>query len=121
MNRQYGITGLLYWTTFTYVSAPWHSPAISHWNICCNGGGYLLYPGLPCGMEGPVHSMRLKVVRDSMEDYEYFVLLEQRGGADALRPCIDRIAPNWWDIEYDPDVLLEERRKIAEAIVAARR
>ncbi len=117
INRQYGITGLLYWSTVTRVIEPWFNPAFAHPRHY-NGGGYLFYPGVPCGISGPIASMRLKNLRDGMEDYEYFALLEQRGGAEAVRKVVDRIAPTWWEYTRDPQTLLDARRELAEAIVA---
>jgi hypothetical protein len=101
INRQYGITGLLYWSTVTRVIDPWFNPAFAHPRHF-NGGGYLFYPGVPCGIDGPIASMRLKNLRDGMEDYEYFALLEQRGGAEAVQSIVDRIAPTWWEYTRDP-------------------
>ncbi len=116
INRQYGITGLLYWSTITRVIEPWMNPAFAHPRHF-NGGGYLFYPGKPCGIAGPVASMRLKNLRDGMEDYEYLALLEKRGGADAVKKIVDRIAPNWWEYSRDPKALLDARRELAEGIV----
>jgi hypothetical protein len=117
INRQYGITGLLYWSTVTRVIEPWFNPAFAHPRHY-NGGGYLFYPGVPCGIDGPIVSMRLKNLRDGMEDYEYFVLLEQRGGAQAVQRIVDRIAPSWWDYTREPQALLDARRELAQAILA---
>jgi hypothetical protein len=118
VNRQYGITGLLYWSTVTAVIDPWFNPAFAHPRHF-NGGGHLFYPGVPCGIDGPVASIRLKNLRDGMEDYEYFALLEKHGGKDAVQKMVDRIAPNWWDYTRDPQTLQAARRELAEAIVKA--
>jgi len=115
INRQYGITGLLYWSTVTTVIEPWFNPAFAHPRHF-NGGGYLFYPGVPCGIDGPIASMRLKNIRDGMEDYEYFALLEKAGGGEAVKKAVDRIAPNWWDYCRDPQALLEVRRELAHQI-----
>ncbi|MFA7172271.1 MAG: glycoside hydrolase domain-containing protein [Kiritimatiellia bacterium] len=117
INRQYGITGLLYWSTITKVIEPWCNPAFAHPKHF-NGGGYLFYPGVPCGIQGPVASMRLKNIRDGLEDYEYFALLEQRAGAAAVRKIVDRIAPTWWGYTRDPKAILDARRELAAAILA---
>lgn len=115
INRQYGITGLLYWSTVTTVIEPWCNPAFAHPRHY-NGGGYLFYPGTPCGIAGPVPSMRLKNLRDGMEDYEYFALLDGRGRADAAQAIVDRVAPNWHDYARDPATVLEARRELARRI-----
>ncbi len=117
INRQYGITGLLYWSTVTRMIEPWCNPAFAHPRHF-NGGGYLFYPGVPCGIQGPVASMRLKNIRDSMEDYEYFALLEQRAGAAAVQKIVNRITPTWWGYTRDPKTLLDARRELAAAILA---
>jgi hypothetical protein len=119
INRQYGITGLLYWSTVTTVIDPWFNPAFAHPRHY-NGGGFLFYPGAPCGIDGPVASMRIKNLRDGMEDYEYFVLLEKRAGPQAVQKIVDRIAPNWWDYCRDPDAILAARREMAQQITASR-
>jgi hypothetical protein len=117
INRQYGITGLLYWSTVTTVIDPWFNPAFAHPRHY-NGGGYLFYPGVPCGIAGPIASMRLKNLRDGMEDYEYFALLEKRGSPAAAQEVVDRIAPNWWEYSRDPEAILAARRALAKAIVS---
>ncbi len=118
INHQYGITGLLYWSTVTTVIDPWFNPAFSHPRHY-NGGGFLLYPGTPCGIDGPVASMRLKNLRDGLEDYEYLVLLEERVGVEAARAAVDQIAPNWRGFSRDPEEILAVRREIARQIEAA--
>lgn len=119
INRQYGITGLLYWSTVTGVIEPWFNPAFAHPRHF-NGGGYLFYPGAPCGMAGPVASMRLKNLRDGMEDYEYFTLLEKWAGADAVKKIVDEIAPNWWEYAREPQAILKARAALATAIEHAK-
>jgi len=108
----------LYWSTVTRVLDPWNNPAFAHPGHY-NGGGYLFYPGVPCGIDGPVASMRLKNLRDGMEDYEYFAILAARSGDEAVKPVVDRVAPNWWEYVRDPQTLLAARRELAEQIQRA--
>jgi len=118
INRQYGITGLLYWTTITTVLDAWNNPAFAHPGHY-NGGGYLFYPGVPCGIAGPVSCIRLKNLRDGMEDYEYFVLAEKAAGNEAVQTIVDKVAPDWWSYTKDTARLLAARQKLAELIVRA--
>lgn len=120
INWRYGITGLLYWSTVTTVMDPWENPAFAHPRHY-NGGGYLFYPGLPCGIDGPVASMRIKNLRDAMEDYEYFALLGQLAGKEAVDRVVAQVAPNWWDYSRDGQRLLATRRTLAQRIVQAAR
>jgi glycosyl hydrolase family 123 len=118
LNRRYGITGLLYWSTVYWGSPdrnPWDDPGF---RIRWNGDGFLFYPGDDAGIEGPVASMRLKNLRDGMEDYEYFVLLEARGGKDLVDRTVREAVPTWGSWDQDPYRLLELRRQLAEAILA---
>ena len=86
---KYGAEGFLYWGTTHWslnMSTPERWPQVPWipWNSQPghNGCGYLIYPG-PDAM--PLPSIRLAVVRDGIEDYEYFWLLndlsEQKSGA----------------------------------------
>jgi len=118
INYQYHITGLLYWSTATRVIDPWWNPAFSHPGHY-NGGGYLFYSGVPCGMDGPIASMRIKNLRDGMEDYEYFAILEKLAGEKAVKKIVDTIAPNWWDFSKDPGEFLAAREKLAVQILRA--
>jgi len=42
------------------------------------GGEFLFFPGVPSRINGPISNMRVKNLRDGMEDYEYLALLEKR-------------------------------------------
>jgi len=83
-------TGLLYWSTTWYnsITAPASGePAFpdvpmdmrqqelftNNW-VSVNGDGLLIYPGKETT---PLPSIRLEVIRDGVEDYEYITLLEQ--------------------------------------------
>jgi len=116
INYQYDITGLLYWSTVTTVIEPWYNPAFAHPRHY-NGGGFLFYPGVPCGIEGPVISMRMKNLRDGMEDYEYFSILERFTDKKTVKKIINTIAPNWWNFSKDPNDFLATREKIAQQIL----
>lgn len=123
MNYQYKINGLLYWsavtitTTVPGVMDPWLLPAFSESVEQFNGGGYLLYPGIPCGIEGPVSCIRLKALRDSMEDYEYFAILEKLAGRESVTKIVTSVAPEWWATTEDPKVIYSAREKIANEIL----
>ena len=118
INWQYNITGYLYWSTTSTVIDPWWNPAFRN---RFNGDGYLFYPGKPCGIDGPVSSMRMKNLRDGMEDYDYFSILKDLGGKEAIDEIVNTIAPNWWDFSRDPEKYVSAREKLAEAILNAKR
>ena len=86
MNLLYGVTGVLYWETTSWGSVdnnPWEKTETFP---AGNGDGSLLYPGFEVGYNGPVASIRLKMLREGMEDYELLHIL-----GEALRTAAGRI------------------------------
>ncbi len=117
LNRRYGVTGLLYWTTVCWSSPqrnPWDSPGF---RVNFNGEGMLFYPGEDAGVEGPITTIRLKNLRDGMEDYEYFTLLEKRKGKEAVDEIVRAAVPTWGTWDQDPYHLLKLRERLAQAII----
>jgi Domain of unknown function (DUF4091) len=80
---KYKITGMLYWGELSYwkeVVDPWIDvPHYSSGDRNYNGDGSLIYPAHPVGYEGFVSSVRLKGIRDAVNDYEYLTILNNNG------------------------------------------
>ncbi len=72
MCWKYKINGLLYWCVNYWKTNPYQDPNNTQWGQ--NGNGSLFYPG----PDGPVASIRLELLRDGMEDYDYLALLNQQ-------------------------------------------
>ena len=73
------IEGLLYWETAWWnpanVKDPWTDMAtVKEINRNLRGDGSLFYPGKQVGVDGPVSSQRLEMVRDGLEDFDYLTL-----------------------------------------------
>jgi len=117
MNYQYGIKGILYWSLTTTVMDTWYHPAFSHFGTHFNGGGYFIYPGVPCGIVGPISSIRLKNLRESMEDYEYLNLYEKLAGREAVLKIVSKVAPNWWETTDNPNDIFAAREMLASEIL----
>jgi Domain of unknown function (DUF4091) len=85
-----------------------------------NGDGTLFYPGRPRTIGGttdiPVESLRLKLIRDGLEDYEYLVLLSKYAGDDFARGYVDRLVTNVYTYAREPEELYKIRREIAERL-----
>ena len=88
MMKQYNITGHEYWYTTLYywMENGWDNKMTGPLQDCyqtanryapTNGDGFIFYPGSYYGIKGPLASVRLEVLRDSMEDYEIFYVMEQ--------------------------------------------
>src|SRR5262249_7879718 len=76
-----------------------------------NGDGTLFYPG----RDGPIASIRLALLRDAEEDYEYPELLPPRDPARA-EAIAARIARTPCDWNADPRALLLARHALAVEI-----
>lgn len=117
INWRYGIRGLLYWTTVYWKETdnPWVNP-ISY-DGAYNGEGILFYPGTAVGYDGPVPSIRLKAIRDGMEDYEYLKLLADNGDKAFADTVARRIAGSWSEWKRDPSRVLQAREELAVRIL----
>ena len=108
------------WTEVLTTGPLTNSDGRSHGNY--NGDGVLFYPG----PDGPVPSIRLKCVRDGLEDYEYLWLL-RRGIAEV--EAGRRSAPTHWlararvalDVDASVVTSLAEYSSDAEQVLGARR
>ncbi len=95
----------------------WHISAIAEARAeYFNGGGLLFYPGKDAGFDGPVSSIRLKNIREGLEDYEYFAILEKKGEEEFVREMVNAVCPEWWDFTKDPETLLKVREQLARKI-----
>jgi hypothetical protein len=129
MAWRYRMTGLLYWGGMSYwdgVEDPWtdgrtygRKPGETEGPIY-NGEGTIVYPARPVGYDGIVSSLRLKALRDSIEDYEYLAILERKG----LRAEAEKIVLPLTDsfFHWDPSrrKYQEARAKLAAMIVGTR-
>ena len=141
-----GATGLLYycvcsWGGLTkaytgkqcFPDVPIHLK--DHWTLKrlgVNGDGLLVYPGRD--MMEPIPSIRLEVVRDGIEDYEYLALLGRlvekakalpagRRPPDATLKEAEQlcrtpevISRSMTDYTSDAETIFEQSRKIADTI-----
>jgi len=125
MCWKYRLSGLLYWCVNFWTTNPWENPMNTKWSQ--NGNGSLFYPG----PEGPVPSIRLEVLRDGMEDYEYLAMLQRlidraraQGGvsgqllaeAEALATVSDDLAASMRQYTRDASVVLTRRLLIGQMI-----
>lgn len=116
ISWRYGMTGLLYWTTVYWEKAGdvWTN-ALTYAGSY-NGEGSLFYPGTDAGFAGPVVSMRMKQIREGLEDYEYFVLLVKCGEKAFTDECVRRLAGSWTKWDENPAHLYKMREQIAERL-----
>ncbi|HYD40491.1 MAG TPA: glycoside hydrolase domain-containing protein [Anaeromyxobacter sp.] len=111
--------GELYWeTTMAYSHDAWSN----QWDFSGNGDGTLFYPGTPSRIGGqthiPVASIRLKMIREGMEDYEYLKLLADAGDREGAAQIARDLFPNAYSTDVDPARLMEARAELAKRILA---
>lgn len=145
------VEGCLIWTTNWWTVGslfgakyqnPWEDPmsytagskpgAVRYWG---NGDGRFLYPPNRKAwkdqqtqyIEGPVDSYRWELLRDGIEDYEYFWLLREaiarnprsekaRRAARLLQVPESIIGDNATEYSHQPLPILEHRRRVAQAL-----
>jgi len=66
-----------------------------------------------------VPSLRLKALRDGIQDYEYLNILERLGLAEEARKIVLPLASSWFKWNQDPVAYEKARVKLAEMIVLA--
>jgi glycosyl hydrolase family 123 len=118
LSFRYHLTGELYYETVEAFRAdPW----TSQWAFGGNGDGTLFYPGTTARIGGshpvPVASIRLKMIREGMEDYEYLKLLSDLGGEADAQAIAANLFPHAYDTAKSADDLFAARAQLAALIV----
>ena len=141
LSWKFGFQGLEWWETAYFETIargskdPWVYPiAFPGFNQPINGDGRFFYPGTPDRIGGPhtpISSLRMKAVREAIEDYEYMHMLTSLGGPDAEQKFAPRLHTlkqgeadkmkdampmgkgpwHWW--EGDADAFMQLRQEIA--------
>ena len=87
-----------------------------------NGDGTLFYPGTPAKIGGTTHvplaSLRIKMIREGMEDYEYFKALADAGDAAMADAEAAALSPKAYQNMTDPAQIDAARHRMALRIEA---
>ena len=124
---RFRIRGLLYWGGMSFwrqVEDPWTDPKTldrrkQNPKLLYNGEGSIVYPGRAVGYDGIASSLRLKALRDCVEDYEYMAILERQGLGQKAQEIVLPLAGTWFTWEKDPAAYEAARARLAELIVKA--
>jgi hypothetical protein len=113
-----GLEGELYYDMLqTWLGDPWSEVRA----FAGNGDGTLLYPGRPEALGGthpfPVESIRLKIIRDALEDAELVVIARAAGEGRLADRLVARLVPTARGWERRPEPWLAARRILGDAIV----
>ncbi len=117
-----GAKGILYYRADGWTA----SNTIGSWNnvntTACGGGlgrpgdGIFLYPPAPIASTESAPGIRLKAIRDGIQDYEYAQLLKSQGQDSFLSMVLKPVATSWRDWNHNPDVLETARQKLGRQL-----
>jgi len=112
MTWKYGLQGFLYYDTVYAYSAGGNAWA-NLYEFGDNGDGTLFYPGKPSVIGGttdiPCFSIRLMLIRQSLQDYEYMRLLKLYGHVALANKAVNAVVQSSDDFAHNPAILLKER------------
>ena len=114
-----GLSGELYYDMLQrWTADPWADVRA----FAGNGDGTLLYPGLPAALGGsrpfPVESIRLKVIREGLEDLELLRLASASGLEAEAQAAAARLVPTARGFERRPGPWLSARDTLGDALEA---
>jgi hypothetical protein len=122
LNWTQGATGILY-----YRSDGWTAGnTIGSWNnvdtTACGGGlgrpgdGIFLYPPGPIASTESAPGIRLKAIRDGIQDYEYAQILNNLGQVAFVNSTIQPIATSWSNWSHDTNALEGARLQLGQKL-----
>ena len=122
LNWTQGATGILYYRADGWTSGN----AIGSWNnvdtTACGGGlgrpgdGIFLYPPAPIASSESAPGIRLKAIRDGIQDYEYAQILKNLGQVPFVNSIIVPIATSWTNWSHDPTALENARLQLGQQL-----
>jgi len=115
----HGLTGIHYWSAFAWPDDvdPWRDAGtFLTQGATFNGDGLLIYPPRSLAdSKTPCSSIRLKWIRDGMEDYDHLEILKKSDPATAAK-ILSSVARGFGDWEVSPSKLVEARCAISNAL-----
>ena len=121
MDFTYQVTAELYYDTTYAMSHRRTTRGRSQYEFGNNGDGSIWYPGKPSVIGGthdiPIESIRMKMLREGMQDYEYLNLLVTLGQtARSCRAELAKVVTNAGSFVSDPAILEQVRGQMADEI-----
>lgn len=122
LNFAQGATGLLYYRADGWTAGN----AIGSWNnvdtTACGGGlgrpgdGIFLYPPAPIASTESAPGIRLKAIRDGIQDFEYAQMLKNLGQLGVVDSTLLPIATSWSNWSHDPSALQNARTALGQLL-----
>ena len=111
-----GLSGVLYWRVDLWSADPWTDVGYHEGGGVWPGEALLVYPGKDVGTTAPAPSMRLKWLRDGVDDFEYVAALRAAGKGDWALSRTKTVAPDWRSWTRDTAALEAVRRELGDAL-----
>ena len=112
-----GLTGVLYWQADRWTEDPWQQVYVyEQGKRNFPGDGTMIYPGKEVGIAGVVPSMRLKWIREGVEDYEYIEILKQLGLEDWALEISRSVGADWKNWTQSTQRLAKARIELGNKI-----
>ena len=122
LNWTQGATGILYYRADGWTAGN----AIGSWNnvdtTACGGGlgrpgdGIFLYPPGPIASTESAPGIRMKAIRDGIQDYEYAQILKSLSQVPFVNTVIQPIAASWSNWSHDPNALESARQQLGQLL-----
>lgn len=114
---KYGATGELYYETANALLTAWSD----QFRFSGNGDGTLFYPGTPSAIGGsstvPLPSIRMKQIRQGMQDYEWLKLVSDAGDPAFAKQVADELIPSAHQVGDDGTKFDAARMKLINRYV----
>jgi hypothetical protein len=112
----YDTSGELYYATDIALTTAW----TDQYRFGGNGDGTLFYPGTPDRVGGsdpiPIESMRMKLIRDGYQDYEYLAWLAAHGKGAQAKQVAKGLFTRMYRTNVTDEALLAARAELAGLI-----
>jgi len=122
LNWMQGATGILYYRSDAWTAGN----TIGSWDnvdtTACGhglgrpGDGIFLYPPGPIASSESAPGIRLKAIRDGIQDYEYAQILKNLGQVAFVNSVIQPIATSWSNWSHDPNALEGARLQLGQQL-----
>lgn len=109
INQSLNLNGLLYWRIDLWSSDPWNNV---YGYSTYPGEAQLVYPGSTVGVQGVAPSMRLKWLRDGVDDFEYVQMLKAAGQGGMALQIAKSVGASWSNWTRDPNALYSARHQL---------
>jgi len=120
MDFKYQVSAELYYDTTGAMSDPSQDAWATQYEFGNNGDGSIWYPGKPSVIGGthdiPVESLRMKMLREGMQDYEYLDMLTTLGDGVFAQMELAKVVTNADSFTADPTMLDQTRAEMATEI-----